>query len=242
MEQEKKRDQIINGQGTTSGGSFRQVKINGDGTVHGDVECTLLHINGRGELEGGLKAEEAEINGSARIGGAVEAKRLKVNGESSIDGSLACDELKVKGNIKIKGQAAGETIRLEGGATIEGDCQAETFEAKGGFQIQGLLNAGVVDVTMYFSCRAQEIGGEKITVRPKSGLSTLLNPFLPKFAAKHLYADVIEGDEIVLELTTAKVVRGNRVTLGPGCEIELVEYKQSLEADPGARIQNSRQI
>ncbi|OXM88313.1 bactofilin family protein [Paenibacillus rigui] len=242
MEQEPKRDQIINGHGTSSGGSFRHVKINGAGTLHGDVECALLHINGQGEIEGGLKADAVEINGSGHIRGPVHAGKMRVNGEGTFDGKFTCNELKLKGSVNIHGNAACDTIRLEGGATIEGDCEAETFHAKGGFQIDGLLNAGFIDITMFFSCRAKEIGGEKIEVRAKSGLSTLLNPFLPQFAAKHLHAEIIEGDEIVLEHTTAKVVRGNRVTIGPGCDIELVEYKQSFVPDKGAKIQDSRQL
>ena len=39
----------------------------------------------------------------------------------------------------------------------------------------------------------------------------------------------VEGDDIYLEYTTAKVVRGNTVRLGAGCKIDLVEYKTSLE-------------
>lgn len=242
MELERKQDSIINGQGKSAGGTFRNVKINGHGQIHGDVDCLQLHINGQGELDGGLKAQGAEINGTVHIRGHVGTDRMRVHGEGTIDGNVNCDEIKVKGNVNVRGNASGETISLEGGASIDGDCEAETFVAKGGFQIGGLLNADHIDVTMHFACRAREIGGGRIHVRAKSGISTLLNPFLPKFAAKQLEADIIEGDEILLEYTRARVVRGNRVTIGAGCEIDLVEYKQSLMPDKSAKIQESRQI
>ena len=37
-------------------------------------------------------------------------------------------------------------------------------------------------------------------------------------------------------VTTADVVRGKRVRLGPGCHIKLVEYSETLEAHPSAKI------
>lgn len=39
--------------------------------------------------------------------------------------------------------------------------------------------------------------------------------------------ETIEGDDIHLELTRARVVRGNNVSIGSGCDIDLVEYKNN---------------
>lgn len=43
-----------------------------------------------------------------------------------------------------------------------------------------------------------------------------------------LRCSIIEGDDIYLEDTRSKIVRGNNVTIGRGCEIELVEYKNEI--------------
>ena len=51
-----------------------------------------------------------------------------------------------------------------------------------------------------------------------------------------LVADIIEGDDIYLENTHAKVVRGNNITLGPGCEIAFVEYKNDFKQDKEATV------
>ena len=64
---------------------------------------------------------------------------------------------------------------------------------------------------------------------------------LPKGHNK-LTVDIIEGDDIYLENTHAKVVRGNNITLGPGCEIELVEYKNDFKQDKEAEIGTHRKI
>ncbi|GAA4880920.1 polymer-forming cytoskeletal protein [Paenibacillus vulneris] len=241
MEHYNDQDIVIAGSGTSGGGSFRNVKIDGFGTLLSDTKCMEFQVNGKGGVKGQLHAEDAMISGTCRIEGNAEASRWKVSGEAKIDGNLAYRELDCSGSAQIKGSAAGDHVRVEGGLQIDGDSEAETFEVKGTVQVGGLLNAGRIDITMYGPCRAQEIGGEKITVR-RSGLKSLLNPFLPKFAAKQLTVDIIEGDDIELEYTTAKIVRGNRIKAGPGCVIERVEYKEALVSDPQAQIQEAKQV
>jgi cytoskeletal protein CcmA (bactofilin family) len=102
------------------------------------------------------------------------------------------------------------------------------FAARGIFEIGGLLNAGQLDIKLYRDCRAKEIGGEKIRIRKASLLHAFSFFFKPSPHAR-LTASVIEGDDIYLENTTAKAVRGNRVTIGPGCKIGTVEYKEHFE-------------
>jgi hypothetical protein len=46
----------------------------------------------------------------------------------------------------------------------------------------------------------------------------------------------------VLEWSEAKVVRGQAVEIGPGCNIGLVEYSESVRIDPQAKVQEVRQI
>ena len=53
-----------------------------------------------------------------------------------------------------------------------------------------------------------------------------------------LRATLIEGDEIHLEDTSADVVRGKRVEIGPGCHIETVEYSEQLDIHPDAEVKN----
>lgn len=241
MEQYKERDLVISGSGSSGGGSFRNVKIDGFGTLLSDTECIEFQVNGKGGVRGYLRAEEASISGTCSIDGHVDAAKFKVSGEAKVEGNLAYRELECSGSTRVKGNATGDHVRIEGGFHVDGDSEAETFMVKGVFQVGGLLNAGSLDITMYGPCSAQEIGGERISVR-RSGLKSLLNPFLPKFAAKQLTVDTIEGDEIELEYTTAKMVRGSRITIGPGCMIDCVEYKESLTPDKNAKIAEIKQI
>ncbi|MFL6517173.1 MAG: cytoplasmic protein, partial [Bacillus sp. (in: firmicutes)] len=108
----------------------------------------------------------------------------------------------------------------------------------GGFEIKGLLSADTIKVGLRFGqSTAEEIGGGKITVKKRS------NSFLPfGKEAGSLSAKVIEGDDIYLENTKADIVRGNKVKVGPGCQIGVVEYRNELTHNPKATIKTKTKI
>ncbi|UUZ84459.1 polymer-forming cytoskeletal protein [Paenibacillus sp. P26] len=206
MDMENRGDLVISGSGSASGGDYQDVKISGAGTVYGNLSCGQMKINGQSEVKGSMESKAVEVNGSLKIQGGVQTELIKVNGDVKIGGDLDFRDFKCVGNASVKGRVTGDLIDLEGWLKIQSDCEAESFIAKGAFQIEGLLNAGEIDLVLYGACSAKEIGGEKISVR-KKGLKALLNPFLVRFTSE-LTADTIEGDEITLENTKAKVVRG----------------------------------
>jgi hypothetical protein len=57
-----------------------------------------------------------------------------------------------------------------------------------------------------------------------------------------LDTETIEGDDIYLEYTRVKVVRGSNVKIGKGCEIELVEYENNFQQDREAKVNDSKKI
>jgi len=57
-----------------------------------------------------------------------------------------------------------------------------------------------------------------------------------------LATESVEGGDIYLEYTKAKVVRGNNVNIGPGCEIDLVEYRNDFQQVKEARVKDSNKI
>ena len=48
MRTDHKRNLMINGIGSSNGGSFHKVKIDGIGRLEGDVTCSDFNLNGRG--------------------------------------------------------------------------------------------------------------------------------------------------------------------------------------------------
>jgi cytoskeletal protein CcmA (bactofilin family) len=245
MNETIKSDLKINGSGKSPGGFYNNVTINGSGEISGNVECTNFKVNGSGSVLGDVKSELTVTSGSSNIKGNVESGEYKVNGSSKINGNAICKSTKVNGSFDITGFLKGDDIQIRGSVKIGGDCTVETFDSKGGFGITGLLNAGEINIEIYGPCSAKEIGGEKITVKVgrSFGMKKLLKAILNLFKLnEELNAELIEADEIYLENVKAKIVRGNNVTIGEGCEIELVEYKNELINNGDSKVTENKRI
>ncbi|MED4731159.1 polymer-forming cytoskeletal protein [Aneurinibacillus migulanus] len=241
-------DLKINGSGTVGGGLFRRVEINGSGEVRGDTECEEVKINGSGRIEGTVKARFVKTNGSSVLGGELEVAELETNGSTVLRGHVQAQTIKTHGAMeakqdvtgdyvhiygsgKVGGRLRGKDIQVQGMMTVSGDCEADRFRAKGMLTIHGLLNADEVDIHVKNRSSVQEVGGGKITVKKMGGLFSLLERFVKTVFQQDdcFSADIIEGDEIYLEATKAKLVRGRKVMIGEQCEIGVVEYTDSFE-------------
>lgn len=104
--------------------------------------------------------------------------------------------------------------------TIDADCEAESLHARGSLVVNGLLNAGTIELKMNGPCSAAEIGGDHITVR-LAGVRGILNKWFKSSHNSILTSDIIEGDEIDLENTHARIVRGTEAK----CRPTLVQHK-----------------
>ncbi len=231
---------LINGTGASGGGSFNRVLINGKGTVTGDTECNDFKINGTGTVTGNLKGNEGRINGSGNIEGSIEFDHFTIDGTGGIRDHAKVNKMKISGKGKIGCSLKGEEIRIRGKATIDEDCETEEFKCEGSFAIGGLLNADVIDISIAGECHAKEIGGRIIKV--KKGIFSFLNNIFKSVYPISLTAEIIEADEIDIEFTNAKMIRGNNVNIGPNCEIEVVEYKVTFTQDPSAKVKEAIKI
>jgi cytoskeletal protein CcmA (bactofilin family) len=236
-------------------------KISGMGDVKGNVTAANVKISGTASIKGNLKvSDEVSVSGASDVDGNVEGKTIRISGVSKIKGNLTCEELsisgastingdavatklKVSGTSNVKGNLRGEDIDIKGAADVGGDCECENFKAQGGFKIGGLLNAEDIDIKLYYKCTVNEIGGEKISVRKGEAFADIGRLIKNLFNFKEsLIAQSIEGDDIYLENTIAKVVRGNNVTIGPDCEIDLVEYRNELKILDGGNVNKQEKV
>lgn len=233
-------DLLINGYGNFSGGEFQKVRINGLGKVKGDLDCHLFITNGDSVVEGSMQTQSVKISGSSAIEGKLKADETKVNGQLTTEGHMQTKNITLNGSAQVKGKLIADQADIRGALTVEEDLEAESVFIKGIFNIKGLLNAGNVRVELLGNAKAKEIGGEKIVVKKNSfALNKWLKSF---FADKSLQADVIEGDEIELEYTHAKIVRGRNVKIGPGCKVDVVEYQDTFEQDDQAEVKEAKQV
>ncbi|MFC5469980.1 polymer-forming cytoskeletal protein [Cohnella suwonensis] len=211
---------VINGVSSAGGGDYGSVKIDGVGTVEGDISAESINANGMTKIRGSIRTDDLDFDGMGRIDGDVIAKK------SAIDGYLT-----------VKGSIRAEQFVINGVLNVAGECEFESLEATGAFDLKGFVNAGQMNVLLQGKGKATDIGVESITVRKihRSAWSKLWTWAIPKFIPE-LQAKSIEGDNIHLENTEADVVRGNRVFIGKGCRIGLVEYRTELQKHPDAKI------
>ncbi|MFF2092764.1 hypothetical protein [Paenibacillus sp. NPDC058174] len=232
----------ITGNSSAPGGRYERVKVVGEGVVDGDVDCSRLKCIGTIALNGSLNSEQIALIGTGSFSGDVCTGQMKLTGTAAVGGDARMNKLRGSGSVETKGSLSAEQLKLAGQLLARGDCAADKFNLQGMFEIGGLLNAGEIDIRLYQDSKVQEIGGEHISIR-KASLSNPLNYF---FFRPHRQASlsvtVIEGDDIYIEHTKAAVVRGNRITVGPGCEIGLVEYKESFEKKKGAQVSEYRKL
>jgi cytoskeletal protein CcmA (bactofilin family) len=244
MEKINTYDIKISGSGSAGGGKYNDVGISGSGKINGDVECVDFKTSGSSKVVGNLKAETIKVSGTARIEGDVEVGEMKVSGSSHVTGQVKSQSLKISGSTHIDGNLYGEEVSVSGSVHIGKNCEAESFKASGNFKIQGLLNAGEVNVKLGGYCSVKEIGGEHIDIRVNAIDNTFFKKVIDKMfnSRGELNTELIEGDEIFLENTNAKIVRGNHITIGEGCNIGLVEYSEGINISSTSIVKEQKKI
>lgn len=220
----------ISGVGSASGGRYDEVRISGAGSVNGDIECNVFKSSGASDVKGNVKTKYFGISGAADVKGNVNAVEMSISGASNISGDVETKKIKVSGASDIKGNLHAEEVEVSGAIEIRKDCETDNFKATGGFKIGGLLNADTITINIGGKCHVKEMGGEKIDVKRSNNVGLgIIRAIREIFnSPEMLIADVIEGDDIYLEATSAKVVRGNNVIIGQDCNIDLVEYKNEI--------------
>lgn len=197
---------------------MKNLKIVGDGSYPGgDYEKVV--VTGNGIVSGDVSADEARFAGSCKVQGNASFEYFRLLGQADVAGDLTSEEVKVAGELNVK-SIRSELLKIKGFLNSSGNIEVEEMNVKGGFDIKGSLNVGQLSVNLQIApSTVTEIGGEEITIKSRG----LLN------RTYRLEAELIEGDSIYLEYTTANVVRGNDIELGSGCQIGLVEYREHFE-------------
>lgn len=246
----KKHKLKILGEGTYAGGDFSKARIIGNANVvgcvnaetvrvvgeveiDGDVTAEKVRTVGKLEIKGNFSAEKLRITGEVEISGNAKVAKSKIVGKTSIDGTYVSEDTKITGEVKIKENVTCKKIKNLGSISTEGNVTAEEFYSQGSCEIEGLLTAENVILKLQRKTKIKEIGGTNILVKKK---------YLFAKTDSRLVADIIEGDEISLESTTANVVRGNSVTIGKGCNIKLVEYSDDFKQHESSIVDKAIKI
>lgn len=253
------RDLRISGSGSYTGGKFDSVSISGSGKINGDLQCIKFSSSGSSKVEGNIVCERFECSGSSKIGGNITSKEFKCSGSGRITGSVKAEEVRVSGVCKIEGDMQGNTISNSGSTTIDGDIkcekvaisgmlssgkniEAEEISINGAIKNTGTINAERILIECRGgngSCIFNEIGASKVSINKDTqniGFSLYKLVGLFTGSTNKISGNLIEGDEIYIENANVKMVRGDKIVIGPDCQIDQVEYRESIEVSDKAQV------
>ncbi|MBQ5329327.1 MAG: polymer-forming cytoskeletal protein [Oscillospiraceae bacterium] len=254
-------DMRITGTGCIGAGEYDDIEISGAGKSEGLIRCKSFDCSGafsgnsdiecEGKMEasgafkniGTIRTKEFEASGSAKNCGNFTADIIDVSGAFKIEGNcVSAVEAEISGGCTVEGNFKAAELEVDGGLRVTGDLEAEKADICGGINCGGLINAErlYVNLDSTASSTAENIGGSKITI--EKGKSGGFFCRLLKKSGKFIVSESIEGDEISIEYTSAKTVTGRNVKIGEKCEIGLVQYSESIEISPKAKIGKCEKI
>jgi len=198
--------------------SDEAIKIVGSGVVTGNpVRTVEFKSAGSARVQGSLIAEVARIAGACNFEGDVQVEEFRSAGSVRIAGTLKAETVEASGSLQVDGSIEAEEVSSSGSLQVKGAVGAESFRSSGSVRIDGGLKAEDVEIDLGGTSKIPTIEGESIQVKATGGFFRVRGD---------LTADRIEGVDVELEATTATSVKGEDVTIGPHCKIDVVEARE----------------
>lgn len=255
-------DTKILGDGTIGAGKYNNIKIMGNSTVMGDIECVDIKIMGDGEFNGTVIARDIIVMGDSIFKDAISAREIKTYGDVDLKGKCAVDSLSTKGDFKsssevevkdkatimgdakIKESFKGNYIKILGEINVSKNIYFETVKVLGKAEIKGncegnyFYNKGEVRIDGLLSADKIEIVPKRSSSIEEIGGSEIIikkSGYIDILSGK-VTSKLIEGDKIILENTICNIVRGHDINILSGCSIDKIEYTGKLTIDKNSKV------
>lgn len=182
------------------------------------------------------------IRGQAYIPNGEYHENVSVQGQGKCPGHLICSQdVHIAGMFTCEGNLKCASLLCAGILRVAGEIEAERISMSGMLLCEGLLNAEWIDFALSkSSCSVGSIGGSEIRVYREKNIKSARFSFFKKRKARNRgilsVREGIEGDLLDLEgVKTSKVI-GRKVTIGEDCSIDLVQYSETVEIHPDAKV------
>lgn len=175
--------------------------------------------------------------------------RVKLEGISTIKDNLKCNSFSSEGMCKCEAQIEAVDMNIEGTFKGKGSIRAKKFNAEGYISLKACpVNADEISLEGYIKCgelsadiinidgvcHTEKIYGESISINPSLNVKPGFNLF---FKASNISkAELIECTELKADGLSADIIRASRVKLGKDCEVNLIEYSETVQIHPDAKI------
>ena len=226
----------VSGSGVVAGGVYDVVHGSGSVKCDGDITAREIRASGSIRIDGSVRSQEFESSGSASIRGGVAAENFSVSGSCTIDGALAVRQTAhASGSMKVAGAVTGEEVEGAGSLRCNDSISLEGLHWRGALSCPGLVTADSIRISLHGTSTIGELAGARIEISLGSSLG-ILSEIFGVVRDHRLNVDEVSGDVVRLEHTTAKIVRGDEVIIGPKSRIQRVEYRGSLTIDPTSEV------
>ncbi|MCF0148014.1 MAG: hypothetical protein HUJ77_06400 [Clostridium sp.] len=252
----------ILGDGTIGAGKYNNIKIMGDSTVTGNIECIDIVIMGNGEFHGAVDARDIKVMGDSIFKGTIKARKFKIYGDSTLKEKGTVGILSIKGDFKSEGDLeVKDKANIMGDAEIQegfrvnyieilGELKAskniyfDTLKVLGSAKVKGncegnyFYNKGEIEISGLLSADKIEILPKRESRIEEIGGSEIIikkTGYIDFYSGK-VISKLIEGDKIILENTICNIVRGHDITILSGCSIDKIEYTGKLTIDKKSKV------
>lgn len=240
----------VSGSGTVPSGEYGKIKMSGSGKLNGLIVCEELSCAGSVSGEAEIRCSGAvTVSGSGHITGNIQAEKISVSGSFSAGKCQVKEEARVAGSARFDEDFKCRQGKISGSLHVKGGMEAEELVIKGRLNCEGLINAEKLDVEFESGFSAESIGGGTIMIYPRSRVKTKLKrlPLLSSIlgaagANSAVVSGAIEGDTVALEGVKAENVTGRVVAIGAGCQIGFVQYSESIEISPDAKVDKYEKV
>lgn len=242
----------ISGSGRIAAGEYNEkISVSGSGRLNGNIRCIALSCSGSVKGDGSVDcAEDVRVSGSCHIEQDIKAKNISVSGALKMGGdAYAVETIRMSGAVKCEGSIKCTTLSCSGCVNVNKEIAAEEIRISGWVKCDGLMNAEKICIDMSGSNNTSEVGSigcSEIKVYNSNGGRKFGRVPIVKWFVKGSgdlkVAEAIEGDVVDIEYVTAPRVVGRIVTVGVGCEIELLQYSESVEIHPKAKVGKCEKI
>ncbi|MFQ5838583.1 MAG: hypothetical protein ACE5HJ_07345 [Thermoplasmata archaeon] len=222
----------------------RRIVISGAGVVSSDTPIDQFKCSGAGKVTSDLRAKEVRVSGACKIEGSCECQEFRSSGSVKVESDLLAQEFRSSGSARILSNLRTQELTTSGSLTVgrsildaqevivmgrlvvEEWVRTQQFTSRGRFRIGKGIEAQEVDIHLSDKSRVPTIKALRISVRrgKRSG---------------DLKADTIEGQDVYLESTRARLVQAKNVRIGPFCTIDTVEAEE-LEIHETSTVKEQR--
>lgn len=177
------------------------------------MELNNIKIAGSGIIASG-EYNNISIAGSSKSNGDIICQVLKVAGRSSFDGNVEAKELSIAGSTNFLKNLKCNVIKISGSVKVFENLLSEELKVDGKIIVNGECNVGSL---------LHEGGGSKY--------NNIYGETIKLFGSRKslILAHEIEATNIELKNVKVKRVSGDNLKIEGKCEIDIIEYRNTLK-------------